>query len=498
MSDATQARHDARPRERAKHVLERIDDVRWRVPKIGRMRVEGLIFADDLLVQDIRDDPSVDQVANVAQLPGIVGKSMAMPDVHWGYGFPIGGVAAFDAEHGVISPGGVGYDINCGVRLLATPLTREDLAADHRADRLLERIFEEVPCGVGSSRDDVRPDQDELRAVLTRGAAWAVERGFGLADDLAHLEAGGCLPGADPDAVSARAKARGRLQLGTLGSGNHFCEVGRIDEILDAAAATAFGLSLDQVVVLIHTGSRGLGHQTCDDFLAGMVRAAAEQGIDLPDRQLCCARITSPEGRRYLSAMAAAANFAFTNRQLVTDRVRRCLAEVFGSACPISSVRVVYDVCHNIAKMETHLVDGRERRVCVHRKGATRAFPPGHPEVPAAYREIGQPVLVPGDMGRYSYVLVGTEQAMRESFGSCCHGAGRRLSRHAALRLARPRNIPKELAEKGISVRAADRRTIDEEMPDAYKDVANVVDVVHRAGLAREVARIRPIGVTKG
>ena len=351
---------------------------------------------------------------------------------------------------------------------------------------------------MGAARHDVRPDQDELRAVLTRGAAWAVERGFGLADDLAHLEAGGCLPGADPDAVSARAKARGRLQLGTLGSGNHFCEVGRIDEILDAAAATAFGLSLDQVVVLIHTGSRGLGHQTCDDFLAGMVRAAAEQGIDLPDRQLCCARITSPEGRRYLSAMAAAANFAFTNRQLVTDRVRRCLAEVFGSACPISSVRVVYDVCHNIAKMETHLVDGRERRVCVHRKGATRAFPPGHPEVPAAYREIGQPVLVPGDMGRYSYVLVGTEQAMRESFGSCCHGAGRRLSRHAALRLARPRNIPKELAEKGISVRAADRRTIDEEMPDAYKDVANVVDVVHRAGLAREVARIRPIGVTKG
>jgi tRNA-splicing ligase RtcB (3'-phosphate/5'-hydroxy nucleic acid ligase) len=479
-------------------VLERIDDVRWRVPRTGRMRVEGLVFADDVLVAGIRGDPCVDQVANVAQLPGIVGKSMAMPDVHWGYGFPIGGVAAFDAEHGVVSPGGVGYDINCGVRLLATPLAKEDLAGDHRAERLMKRIFEEVPCGVGSSREDVCPTDDELRDLLTCGATWAVERGFGSADDLAHLEAGGRLPGADERAVSARAKARGRLQLGTLGSGNHFCEVGRIDEIHDAAAAKAFGLALDQVVVLIHTGSRGLGHQTCDDHLAGMVRAAAEQGIDLPDRQLCCARLSSPEGRRYLAAMAAAANFAFANRQLVTDRVRRCLAEVFGAACPKSSVRVVYDVCHNIAKMETHVVDGRERRVCVHRKGATRAFPPGHPEVPEAYRAIGQPVLVPGDMGRCSYVLVGTEQAMRESFGSCCHGAGRRLSRHAALRLARPRHIARELAEKGIFVRAADRRTVDEEMPEAYKDVANVVDVVHRAGLARRVARIRPIGVTKG
>jgi len=355
-----------------------------------------------------------------------------------------------------------------------------------------------VPCGVGSSREDVRPGSDDLAGLRRQGARWVVEQGYGTAADLAHLESEGCLPGADPDAVSARAKERGRRQLGTLGSGNHFCEVGFVDAIHDAAAAEAFGLREGGVTVLIHTGSRGLGYQVCDDNLHEMVKASARHGIDLPDRQLCCVPVRSAEGRRYLAAMAAAANFAFANRQLITDRVRRALSEVFGGACPADAVRVVYDVCHNIAKEETHDVDGGKRRVLVHRKGATRAFPRGHRDVPAAYRHIGQPVLVPGDMGRYSYVLVGTETGLRESFGSCCHGAGRRLSRTAARKHARPRNVPEELASRGILIRAANRRTVDEEMPEAYKDVADVVRVAHDSGLGRRVARIRPLGVVKG
>jgi tRNA-splicing ligase RtcB len=478
--------------------LHRMDDVRWRIPREGAMRVDGIVFADDRLIEDLRGDPALEQVANVACLPGIVGASLAMPDAHWGYGFPIGGVAAFDADAGVISPGGVGYDINCGVRLLRTGVTRGDLLSDGgRFARLMDVLYDEIPSGVGSSRDDLRPSDAQLDDVLRRGAAWAVEQGVGRPADLAHLESGGCLPGADPGAVSATAKARGRVQLGTLGSGNHFCEVGYVDQVLDDATAAAFGLRADQVTVFVHTGSRGLGYQVCDDFLASMVRAAAEHGIDLPDRQLCCAPLRSTEGRRYLSAMSAAANFAFANRQIVTDRVRRAFAQVLGPAAG-ESVDVVYDVCHNIAKMERHVVDGVERDVCVHRKGATRAFPPGHPDVPAAYRHCGQPVLVPGDMGRYSYVLVGTPTAMERSFGSCCHGAGRRLSRTAARKAARGRRIDRELAGSGILVRAADRRTVEEEMPEAYKDVADVVDVAHRAGLARKVARIRPVGVVKG
>jgi len=463
------------------------------------MRVDGLIFADDVLMESIRGDPCVEQVANVAHLPGIVGRSLAMPDIHWGYGFPIGGVAAFDAEEGVISPGGVGYDINCGVRLLRTQLRKEDIESDpKRFARFLDRLFENVPSGVGSSRDDVRPNERELDEVLRTGARWVVTRGFGTEHDLEHLEAGGTLPGADPDALSERAKVRGRKQLGTLGSGNHFCEIGVVEQIHDPDTAAAFGLVQDGVTVLIHTGSRGLGYQVCDDFLHAMVKATARHGIELPDRQLCCVPLTSPEGKRYLAAMAAAANFAFANRQLITDRVRLCLHAAYGEAAAPESVTVVYDVCHNIAKMEEHEVRGRKRLVCVHRKGATRAFPPGHPEVPAAYRDVGQPVLVPGDMGRYSYVLAGTEKAMKESFGSCCHGAGRRLSRTASRKLARKRKIAEELAQRGVIIRAASRRTIDEEMPEAYKDVADVVDVAHKAGLGRKVARIRPLGVVKG
>jgi len=475
--------------------VERIDEYRWRVPREGGMRTEGLIFADADLMRDLEGDQSVQQVANVAHLPGIVGPAIAMPDIHWGYGFPIGGVAAFDEEEGVVSPGGVGYDINCGVRLLVAPLGIADVRP--RLAQLVDALFATIPSGVGASRSDVKLGRRDLERVLSQGARWAVEQGYGFPGDLEAIEANGELPAADPDAVSERAKERGKSQLGTVGSGNHFVEVGYVAETFDAAVAQRLGLEPGRLTVFIHSGSRGLGYQVCDDSLDGMIRAAAKYAIPLPDRQLCCAPLSSPEARAYWGAMNAAANYAFANRQLMAHYARLALGKVFGPDAA-ERTRLVYDVCHNIAKHETHEVDGRSRRLCVHRKGATRAFPPGHAELAPQFRDIGQPVLIPGDMGRYSYVLVGTAGAFRETFGSSCHGAGRRLSRHKAKQLARPRNIPKELEARGIVVRAATRATVDEEMPEAYKDVARVVDVVHAAGIGRKVAQLRPVGVVKG
>ena len=475
---------------------ERIDPWRVRIPRHGGMRVDGIVYADAGLMADLRDDPCLEQVANVAHLPGIVGASIAMPDIHWGYGFPIGGVAAMDAEQGVVSPGGVGYDINCGVRLLRSTITAGELAP--RLRDLVAQLFRNVPTGVGAGRRDLRLGRRDLERVLARGAAWAVGRGMGEADDLLHIEEGGCLPQADPAEVSARASERGGPQLGTLGSGNHFCEVQVVDEIFDAEAADAFGLREGQVTVLLHSGSRGLGHQVCSDFLKVMLDASRRYEIALPDRQLCSAPIRSEEGRRYLAAMAAAANFAFANRQVMTHWVRESFAAVFGLPAARLGLEVVYDICHNIAKFERFEVNGKQRRLCVHRKGATRAYPPGHPQTPEAYREVGQPVIIPGDMGRYSFVLAGTERAFAETFGSSCHGAGRRLSRHRAKAAARGRDLVAELAERGVVVMADGMATVAEEMPEAYKDGADVVGVVEGAGISRRVARLRPLGVIKG
>ncbi len=474
----------------------RLDDYRWQIPRQGGMRTDGIVFANEALMKGLRGDPALEQVANVACLPGIVGSSLAMPDAHWGYGFAIGGVAAFDAEEGVVSPGGVGYDINCGVRLLRSNLDAD--AVRSRMDRLVEALFAAVPTGVGSHRRDEVLTEKEERQLLVRGAPWAVERGYGWASDLDAIEGGGALPGADPDAVSARAIERGRSQLGTVGSGNHFIEIGFVEEVYDAAAAAAFGLREDGVTVMIHSGSRGLGYQVCDDAVKGMVKAAAKYGIDLPDRQLCCAPLRSPEAKEYLAAMACAANYAFANRQRMAHGVREAFERALGAGPRDHGLHTVYDVCHNVAKFETHAVEGRPRRVCVHRKGATRAFPAGHPDVPEKYRSVGQPVLIPGDMGRYSFVLVGAPGAMRETFGSTCHGAGRVMSRTAAKRAAQGRSLVRELRDRGISIRSAGLATVAEEMPEAYKDVADVVDVVHGAGLSRKVARIRPMGVIKG
>ncbi|HXV19948.1 MAG TPA: RtcB family protein [Desulfuromonadales bacterium] len=477
--------------------VERIDACRWRIPKEGAMRTEGLVFASEALMRVLEKEQALEQVRNVATLPGIVGPSIAMPDIHWGYGFPIGGVAAFDPdEDGVVSPGGVGYDINCGVRLLRSALSAEEIRP--QLGRLADRIFHNVPSGVGSQRRDLKLSVHEERKVLQQGARWAVEHGFGSEEDLRHIEEGGVIPGADPELVSDRALERGRAQLGTLGSGNHFIEVQMVEEIGDAAAAEALGLFPGQVTVTIHTGSRGFGYQVCDDYLRMMLAASRKYGIELPDRQLCCAPLLSPEGRQYLHAMACAANFAFANRQLITAWVRESFEQALEKGPGELRLSVIYDVCHNIAKYETHKVGKKLRQLCVHRKGATRAFPPGHPETPELYRKVGQPVLIPGDMGRYSYVLVGTQGAFEETFGSTCHGAGRVLSRHASKKEARGRNIEAEMAARGIIIRAASRATVAEEISEAYKDVMEVVNVVQQAGIGKIVARLKPMAVIKG
>jgi tRNA-splicing ligase RtcB len=478
--------------------LRQIDEYRWEVPvgTVPGMRVPGLIYADETLMAQIRQDQAVTQVANVATLPGIVNRSIAMPDIHWGYGFPIGGIAAMNLDDGVISPGGVGYDINCGVRLLSTTLTDNDVRP--HLDDLASRLFRNVPSGVGAT-GRLRLSPSELDDVLQRGASWAVHRGLGRREDPRHVEAGGTIAGAEPDQVSRRAKSRGADQIGTLGSGNHFLEIQRVDEIFDPGAAAVFGLRHPgQVTVLMHCGSRGLGHQVCDDYLAVSAQALPRYGIALPDRQLACVPLASPEGRAYLAAMAAAANFAFANRQVITHWVRESFEEVLRRSADEIGLGIVYDVAHNIAKIEEHTVDGRRARVCVHRKGATRGFPAGHPEVPEEYQSVGHPVLVPGDMGRYSYVLVGTARALAETFGSTPHGAGRVRSRGDAKRLLRGVDMVETMARRGILVRAASRELLAEEASEAYKDVADVVRASDGAGLTRRVARLRPLAVVKG
>jgi tRNA-splicing ligase RtcB (3'-phosphate/5'-hydroxy nucleic acid ligase) len=464
--------------------VERVSEYLWRVPQDAArgMRVPGLVVADAALMEAIRSDASLEQVANGATLPGIVKASLAMPDIHQGYGLPVGGVVATDAERGVISPGAIGFDINCGVRLLRTNLEAATVAPKVR--ELVEGLYATIPTGVGAAATVALTSRD-LAAVMEEGAAWAVARGYGEHDDLARIESEGRLSGARPDAVSPHARERGLRQLGSLGSGNHFLELQVVDQVFDAAAAARFGVHEGQLTVMIHTGSRGVGHQVCTDYLKTTGAALKRYGIGVPDRQLACAPVDSQEAADYLGAMRAAANFAFANRHVLAHAARAVFERVLGGSPNDLGMRVVYDVAHNIAKEEEHEVEGRRRRLIVHRKGATRAFP-------------GQPVIVPGDMGRYSYLLVGTEAAMRETFGSTCHGAGRRMSRTAAVKAARGRRIDQELEAAGVVARATGRDALAEEMPEAYKDVREVVDVVHRFGISTRVARLKPIGVIKG
>jgi tRNA-splicing ligase RtcB len=476
--------------------LIKLNDHLWELPRQGSMLVSGRIYANARMIEELRDDPALTQVANVACLPGIVGHSLAMPDIHWGYGFPIGGVAAVDAANGVISPGGVGYDINCGVRLVRTNLEFKEV--ESRTEQIADTLFRKIPAGVGSEGAIPGLSLDELKKVVTEGAQWALRKGYATQRDLDHTEEGGRLAGADPDSVSERAYKRGSRQIGTLGSGNHFLEVSRVDKIYDPDLAEAFGLQQDHVAVLIHSGSRGLGHQTCDDYLKVVGNAMARYEIRLPDRQLAAAPISSPEGQAYLGAMAAAANFAWCNRQVMMYLAEQALLEALSISPRDLGFALVYDVCHNNAKFEEHLIDRHRRLVCVHRKGATRAFGPGHPALPKALREFGQPVLIPGDMGRYSFVVAGLETAMRETFGSSCHGAGRVMSRAKAKAQARGRNLQSELKALGVTVRGHTRAGVAEEMPAAYKDVAEVVQVMEAAGVTRTVARLKPFAVIKG
>ena len=478
------------------HILQKIDDFRWRIPQSYKsgMRTEGIIYSTEKMLADM--DESLEQVANVAFLPGIVGPSMAMPDIHWGYGFPIGGVAAMDYESGVVSPGGVGFDINCGVRMLRTDLTLNDVKG--KIGDLIDQLYINVPSGVGSE-GNIRVDESELKQVMVKGAKWMVEHGFGWAEDLDVSEEGGAMTMADPSNISKEAIKRGRPQLGTLGAGNHFLEIQAVDYIYDEGVASKFGINEPgQITVMIHTGSRGFGHQVCQDNLNAMQRAMVKYGISLPDRQLACAPVKSEEGQAYLAAMACAANFAWANRQAIAHWVRESFEKVMGAGAHKLGMRQVYDVAHNMAKMEEHPVDKKIKKLCVHRKGATRAFGPDNPHVPECYRKVGQPVIVPGDMGRYSFLLVGTETAMKRTWGSTCHGAGRVMSRHEAIKRMRGRQVQDELAERGILVKAKGRDTLSEEASYAYKDVAEVVATCDGAGISRLVAKMRPLGVAKG
>jgi tRNA-splicing ligase RtcB (3'-phosphate/5'-hydroxy nucleic acid ligase) len=471
--------------------LVRDGPVRRRIPRTGAMRVPGVVFLSDRLLPAVEQDDALHQVANVATLPGIVSASYAMPDVHLGYGFPIGAVAATDVDAGgVISPGGVGFDISCGVRLLAAPLERTEL--DGHLERLMDALAAVIPVGSGPGGVWELDDEADLDRLLLGGAAEAVRLGRGEPGDLTRCEDGGVLDGADPGAVSSKAKRRGMRQVGSLGSGNHFLEVQEVAEVIDPVAAAAFGLALGGVCVMIHCGSRGLGHQVCTDHVEVMQEAMPRAGIEVPDPQLACVPVDSPEGRRYLGGMVAAANFGRANRQLLTEATRDAFARVLGRR----DLRLVYDVSHNLAKLEEHEVEGRLRRLCVQRKGATRALPPEHPELPPDLRAVGQPALVPGSMGASSYVLVGLPD--NEAFHSTAHGAGRAMSRHAARRRWRPAELDAEMSGLGVVVRAGSRRELPEEAPGAYKDIEEVAAVSEQAGLARPVVRLRPLGVVKG
>jgi tRNA-splicing ligase RtcB len=488
-------------------VLKKISDYKFEIPRSYKpeMNTSGIIYISETMLKSIRKDMAPEQVANVATLPGIVGNSLAMPDIHWGYGFPIGGVAAMDAESGVISPGGVGYDINCGVRLLRTNLTVDDIKPDIK--HLVDAMFRNVPSGLGS-KGKVHVNFSQLDKVLENGARWAVENDYGWEEDLKYLEENGCMTGADPSLISHKAKQRGLPQLGSLGAGNHFLEIQKVDEIFDDKTASVLGLTQkDQIMVMIHTGSRGCGYQICDDQIRELSRHFLKEGnmfvskeydIKLLDRQLVCAPIDSKPGRNYFKTMKCAANYAWANRQMITHWVRQSFKEVLNRSADELGLEIVYDVAHNIAKLEEHVVDGKRKKLYVHRKGATRAFGPNSPEIPAKYGSIGQPVLIPGDMGTSSYILVGTEKAMNETFGSTCHGAGRVMSRHAAISRFRADDIIRTLLEQGIYIKASSRKVVAEEAPDAYKEIDYVVDITHGAEISLKIAKMKPLGVVKG
>jgi len=483
--------------------LNKINEFRYEIPSSYKgersnlkMKTSAVIYASSNMVDEIRSDNAPEQAANVAMLPGIVGKSLAMPDIHWGYGFPIGGVAATDAEEGVISPGGVGFDINCGMRLVRTNLSTNDLD-DHKIKNIVDEMFKNVPSGLGS-KARVRLNRRELEDVLTLGANWGVENGYGWKDDVDFLEENGCFKHADISTISERAKQRGAPQLGSLGAGNHFLEIQKVEEIYDLDAAKAFGINnLGQIMVMIHTGSRGFGHQVCTDHLKVLEQAVRKYNIWLPDRQLACAPINSKEGQNYLKAMACAANFAWCNRQMIVHWVRESFEKILDQKSEDLDMGIVYDVCHNIAKFEEHIIDGETKKVYVHRKGATRSFGPGKKEIPLKYRDIGQPVIIPGDMGTESYLLHGTSKA-EETFGSTCHGAGRVMSRHQATRIWRGEQIQQSLMKKGIYVHPASWKVMAEEAPDAYKKISEVVAVSDGAGISAKVAKLIPLGVVKG
>ena len=475
--------------------LRKINDYIWEIPKTGGMLVPGRVYTTESMLGEIKEDKALEQVANVAYLPGIQKYSIAMPDIHWGYGFPIGGVAAIDAEEGVISPGGVGYDINCGVRLMRTNLTEVEIRPKLRD--LITDIYDRVPCGVGV-RGKVKLSKSDYEAIVNKGVAWAIGKGWGTDEDLQRIEDYGMFPGGDIEAVSERALKRGHDEAGTLGSGNHFLEIEIVEKIYDPLVAKAFGLFEGQVCVLIHTGSRGFGHQICTDYIDKMISYMRTEGLDLPDKQLACAHINSKDGKDYLAAFAVAVNYAWTNRQIIMSFVRDSFHSVLQIGTKDLGGELIYDVSHNIAKFEKHKVNGEEKLLCVHRKGATRALPKGHILVPEIYKDVGHPVFIPGDMGRASFVLVGTEAGLEETFGSSCHGAGRVLSRRKALKIGRGRDVVSELEKQGVIVMARGKKTVFEEMPEAYKQVEEVVDVVHNAGIATKVAKLKPIAVVKG
>ena len=478
--------------------LEQIDSYRWRIPRSYQagMRVDGIVYASEALLEQAKNDQALQQVANVAHLPGIVKHSLAMPDLHWGYGFVIGGVAATDpAQDGVVSPGGIGYDINCGVRLMRTNLSAQQLEGKTKA--LIGKLFDNIPCGVGRG-GRIRLTVKEEKELIEQGAKWSIDRGYGSPTDLEFTEATGLLDQADAYAASERALQRGQNQLGTLGSGNHFLEIQVVTRVFYPEAAEVMGLWPGQICVMIHTGSRGFGHQVCDEHVKTWVKVAQKYGIDLPDRQLAAAPINSPEGQDYITAMACGANYAWNNRQCIMHWTRQTFTDFFDTSSDELGLELIYDVAHNIGKFERHQVDSQEKELFVHRKGATRAFPPHHPEIPDQYAEVGQPVLIPGDMGTASYVLVGSPNAMTQTWGTTCHGAGRVLSRRKALELTKGRTIHRDLEDQGIFVRSAGRNTLREEVPEAYKDVDQVVEVVDGAGLSRRVVQLKPIGVIKG
>lgn len=475
--------------------IQKINDYKWLIPKSEDMRVPGIIYISENLLPGLISENVASQIINVAKLPGIIKYSLAMPDVHQGYGAPIGGVGAFDIEKGVIVPGFVGYDVNCGVRLLKTNFTKKDIEKD--IEKIVQRLWTNIPAGVGSS-GKILLKQKELEKVVIHGAGWAINNGYGFQSDIENMEEHGEMKGADPDKISGHAYKRGAEQLGTLGSGNHFLEIQEIKDVYDEKTANAFGLFPGQITIMIHSGSRGLGHQICQDYLMRFVKALSKYNLNIQDRQLAGLPIDSSEGKDYFSAMTGGANFAWANRQMMTHRVRESFSQVINKPVEALEIPTLYDVAHNIAKKEFHYIDGQNVKVLIHRKGATRAFPQGHTEIPEKYRNVGQPVIIPGTMGTASYVLVGTQMAMDETWGSTCHGAGRRMSRHQAIKESSQRDITKELAAHNIIARASSRLGLAEEIPEAYKDINEIIRIVENAGLSKKIARMVPLAVIKG